>query len=159
MTPLLRSFLVVLGCLAGCAAPPAAPVPSGLPIVLAPPMPRVAALDPVAAKAAVAVERDTAALSRQATRYVVRRDSKPELIDRLAVLVTQMRSAVDRMRAGKTRAGYRPGDVVAARVAADALAAFIAVQIVPPTVPAALELPRSAMPTETAKPEGTPDAR
>ena len=61
----------------------------------------------------------------QATAYVARRDSKPAVIDQLTALTMQARSAVKRMQAHKTRAGYQRADVTTARVAADALAAYL----------------------------------
>lgn len=84
-----------------------------------------------------AVVRDTAALRGQATRYVVRRDANPAVIDRLTTLTLQSRRAIERLRAMRTRHGYRQEDVIAARVAADTLAAFLQTQskASPPNLP------------------------
>ena len=118
---------------------PAVLAPSGPVIVLNPApaasigLPRV---HPGAASPA-AVVRDTAALRGQATRYVVRRDANPAVIDHLTTLTLQSRRAVERLQAMRTRRGYRQEDVIAARVAADTLAAFLQTQskIVPPNPP------------------------
>ncbi len=110
----------------GCA--PSAPgpdAPVGPAIVLTPPAPH--AVPPSTASAAVVV-RDAAVLRRLATRYVVRRDANPAVIDRLSTLTLQARRAVEQMQATRTRAGYRPADVAAARTAADTLAAFLQTQ-------------------------------
>ena len=75
--------------------------------------------------AKAAIVRDVGALRDQAFRYVARKDSKPWVIDQLSMLTLQTRHAVERVQAGRTEAGYRQSDIVAARVAADALAAFL----------------------------------
>lgn len=131
--PLAGALLtaVLSGCMPASAPPEA---PAGPVIVLTPPAPGTRA-PPGAASAAV-VARDTAALRSLATRYVVRRDANPAVIDRLSTLTLQARRAVERMQASRTRAGYRQADVVAARVAADTLGAFLQTQ--PATAPAAV---------------------
>lgn len=73
---------------------------------------------------AVALDRDTLALEDRVGSYVARRDSKPQAIDRLAVLMMQTRQAVSRVKQNHNR----PGDILAARVAADALAAYLQIQ-------------------------------
>lgn len=122
----MRAAVILAALLAGCAAPADVEAPAGPFIVLDPPKaakPRPAAAVPHTGDSPAAVTRDAAALQEQATAYVVRRDSKPAVIDRLAALTLQARRAADRAR--DTR---RPADVIAARVAADALAAVIATQ-------------------------------
>lgn len=122
----LLGGLLLAGLLSGCAPPAPEPdAPEGPVIVLTPPAPHPPA--PGTASAAV-VARDAAALRRQATRYVVRRDANPVVIDRLSTLTLQARRAVEHMRATRTRAGYRPADVAAARTAADTLAEFLQTQ-------------------------------
>ena len=101
-------------------------------IVLAPvasPQHRLAASP--AADSPAAVIRDNAALRAQATTYVASPRSKPAVIDQLTTLTLQATQSVQRLRARRTRVGYRATDVSAARVAADALAAFLQTQAVP----------------------------
>lgn len=126
----LRCLLLaalVLGC---TPAGPAAHVPLGPVIVLNPPAAPVAGPGrvPPGAASPAAVVRDTAALRGQATRYVVRHDANPAVIDRLTTLTLQSRRAVERLQAMRTGRGYRQEDVIAARVAADTLAAFLQTQ-------------------------------
>ncbi len=78
-----------------------------------------------------AVIRDNAALREQATKYVASPRSKAAVIDRLTTLTLQATQTVQRLRAGRTRRGYRATDVMAARVAADALAAYLQTQAAP----------------------------
>jgi len=115
---------------------PAVRAPSGPVIVLNPVSAPTAGPSrvPPGAPPVAAVVRDTAALRGQATRYVVRRDANPAVIDRLTTLTLQSRRAVERLQAMRTRHGYRQEDVIAARVAADTLAAFLQTQskAVPP---------------------------
>ena len=85
----------------------------------------------IASAPAAAVRRDTAALESQARRYVRRPDSKPEVINELSVLLLQTTRAVSRMEGNRMRKAYRASDVIAARVSADALAAFLQVQARP----------------------------
>lgn len=92
-------------------------------------------LDNATSVPANAVIRDTRALQRQATTYVVRKDSKPEVIDTLSTLTLQTRQAVGRMQAHRAGHVYRPADVTAARVAADLLAAFLQTQAKPDPEP------------------------
>lgn len=121
----MRRTVVLAAMVAGCTALPPAPKPVGPFITLAPP--KSAALHrpsvPHTGDSPAAVVRDTDALQEQATQYVVRRDSKPAVIDRLATLTFQTRAA-----AARARASRRAADVTAARVAADGLAAFLATQ-------------------------------
>lgn len=130
--------------------------PLGPAIVLTPPAPAPA--PPRAATGTLspaAVVRDTAALRGQATRYVVRRDSNPAVIDQLTTLTLQARRAVERMQAMRTRAGYRQGDVIAARTAADSLAAFLQTQrIATPAASAESAAPAApaAVPASEAQP-------
>ena len=84
-----------------------------------------------AADSPAAVIRDNAVLRDQATKYVASPRSKPAVIDRLTTLTQQATQSVGRLRAGRTRQGYRPVDVTAARVAADALAAYLQTQAAP----------------------------
>ncbi len=117
----MKRALVLVGLLASC-APSAAPKPPAGPfIVLNPPKPLHRVPASPAGDSPAAVVRDTEALQDQATRYVVRRDSEPAVIDRLSTLTFQARRAAARARVTK-----RQADVTAARVAADALAALIA---------------------------------
>ena len=118
---------VLAAALAGCAPRPAAPpAPVRIQLVPMPVAAPAAALAPTAnAPSAAAILRDTAALQDQATAYVARRDSKPAVIDQLTALTTQVRSAVQRMQANRSRAGYRRQDVTTARAAADGLAAYL----------------------------------
>lgn len=131
---LLRSRVQLLAlALLGCTSrPPPAPPPILLgPVtpLLTPPAPPAPPL--AGPYAAAVVVRDTNALIRQAARYVSRRDSDPAVNRQLTTLKVQVGSAVERMERARNRKGYRPSDVVAARVAADALAAFLAVQAKP----------------------------
>ena len=122
----MRAAVILVALLASCAGPAAVEAPVGPLIVLHPPKPAARPRPAAPAKPAdspAAVTRDTDALQDQATQYVVRRDSKPAVIDRLASLTLQARRAASRARRTK-----RPADVIAARVAADALAAVIATQ-------------------------------
>ena len=125
---------LTLGCTPGPAVRPSAPY-----IVLNPPSAPAAGPSrlPPGAPPVAAVVRDTAALRGQATRYVVRRDANPAVIDRLTTLTLQSRRAIERLQAMRTRHGYRPEDVIAARVAADTLAAFLQTQskVAPPNPP------------------------
>jgi len=125
--------LMLAGVLLGCAATPKPRELPGPVIVLTPPQPTRARMPPdaVASSRAALVLRDTAALQRQATRYVARRDSRPEVTDHLTTLTLQARQSIERMQRGRAHAAYRPADVVAARVAADALAAFLQTQASP----------------------------
>ncbi len=134
---------LLAGALPGCAPPDMPAAPAAPAIVLAPP-PAQRPPPPGAASAAT-VARDAAVLRRLATRYVVRRDANPAVIDRLSTLTLQTRRAVERMQATRTRAGYRPADVAAARAAADTLAAFLQTQ--PQGVPSAVP-PSEAHPSE-----------
>ena len=121
-----RLFLAafVIGCTPS--SPPAVDMapPAEQPVLAGIPAPR----PPTGAFAPSAVLRDTAALKVQATRYVAGPGSKTAVIHRLTTLTVQASRAVERMRAGHTHKGYRPGDVIAARVAADALAAYLQTQ-------------------------------
>lgn len=119
----MNRVLVLAALLAGCAAP-TPPEPAGPFIVLNPPKPVARRpVVPHTGDSPAAVVRDTEALQDQATRYVVRRDARPAVIDRLSTMTLQARRA-----AARARATHRPADVTAARVAADALAAYIATQ-------------------------------
>lgn len=118
---------------------PAVLAPLG-PVIVLNPAPAPAAGPsrvPPGAASPAAVVRDTAALRGQATRYVVRRDANPAVIDHLTTLTLQSRRAVERLQAMRTRRGYRQEDVIAARVAADTLAAFLQTQskLAPATPP------------------------
>ena len=132
--PRLSRGLLIAMLAAGC-TPSGSPGGADLPgpaIVLAPvavPQRRVVPL-PVADSPA-AVIRDNAALRDQATNYVASSRSKPAVIDRLTTLTLQATQALQRLRARRTRAGYRAPDVLAARVAADALAAYLQTQTAP----------------------------
>ena len=133
--PRLQSFALLLAALAaGCtlSSPTSDNLPSGPPIVLSPTAvpPRRAAL-PVATDSPAAVIRDNAALRDQATKYVASPRSKPAVIDRLTTLTLQATQTVQRLRTGRTQRGYRATDVAAARVAADALAAYLQTQAAP----------------------------
>ena len=125
----------------GCQAD-APPQPAGPPIVLVPP-PAAAAPTPATA-AAVVLLRDTNALQSKVTRYVFRKGAKSEVIDQLTEPTAAMTAALGRLQARKTRAGYRLSDVIAARAAADALAAVYQRQV---AAPAALPVP-PPVPTE-----------
>lgn len=145
-TPILLLAALVLGC---TPARPGTQAPSG-PVIVLNPAPAPAAgpprLPPSAASPA-AVVRDTAALRGQATRYVVRRDANPAVIDRLTTLTLQSRRAIERLQAMHTRHGYRQEDVIAARVAADTLAAFLQTQSkIAPAPPAPNPPPSEAHP-------------
>ncbi len=124
-TPMLLLAAFAIGCTPGPAMQPSAPF-----IVLNPaPAPTAGpSRIPPGAPPVAAVVRDTAALRGQATRYVVRRDANPAVIDRLTTLTLQSRRAIERLQAMRTRHGYRQEDVIAARVAADTLAAFLQTQ-------------------------------
>ena len=132
--PRLFCGLLLVMVAAGC-APSGSPGNADLPgpaIVLAPiasPQHRIAALP--TADSPAAVIRDNAALRAQATTYVASPRSKPAVIDQLTTLTLQATQAVQRLRAKRTRVGYRATDVSAARVAADALAAYLQTQAVP----------------------------
>ena len=132
-TPILLLAALALGC---TPLDPAVRPPPGPVIVLNPVSAPTAGPSriPPGAPPVAAVVRDTAALRGQATRYVVRRDANPAVIDRLTTLTLQSRRAVERLQAMRTRHGYRQEDVIAARVAADTLAAFLQTQskAVPP---------------------------
>lgn len=145
----LLAGALLAGALPGCAAvAPDTPVISEAPaVVLAPPAPLPA---PPGAASAATVAREAAVLRRLATRYVVRRDANPAVIDRLSALTLQARRAVERMQATRTRAGFRPTDVAAARAAADTLAAFLQTEAKP--VPAAAADPAPALPPGEAQP-------
>lgn len=130
----LLAGALLAGVLPGCGAAPDGPaVPEAPAIVLAPPPAPLPA--PPGAASAATVTREAAVLRRLATRYVVRRDANPAVIDRLSALTLQARRAVERMQATRTRAGFSPADVAAARTAADTLAAFLQTEAKP--VPAA----------------------
>ncbi len=107
-------------------------LPSGPAIVLGPAaVPPRRAAPPSTADSPAAVIRDNAALRDQATKYVASPRSKAAVIDRLTMLTQQATQTVQRLRAGRTRRGYRGTDVTAARVAADALAAYLQTQAAP----------------------------
>ncbi len=109
---------LMLGCTRVAPGIVLAPQMSAEPAVLrAPPIPPIS-------PAAAQVVRDTRALRRQADGYVTRRDSDPAVLRNMTTLQVQLGRAVDRMRRGRSR----PADVIAARVAADALAAFLQTQ-------------------------------
>jgi len=158
LTPLdlLLAGLVLAGLMAGCA--PSRPVggsPPGPAIVLdpAPAAAHGTVRTALGAVSPAAVVRDTATLKDQATRYVARRDSNPVVIDRLTTLTLQARRAVQRMQAGRTVHGYRQQDVVAARAAADVLAAFLgAPQVAGPIAPAGEVPPTSEVPPASEVP-------
>ena len=119
----MRPILILVALLAGCAGPAAIKPPEGPFIVLNPPKPARRAPQAAQSDSPAAVVRDTNALQDQATSYVVRRDARPAVIDRLSTLTLQARRAATR-----ARATHRTSDVTAARVAADALAAYLQTQ-------------------------------
>lgn len=148
----LLAGALLAGVLPGCGgAPGTGVVPEAPAIVLAPP-PAPPPPPPGAASAAT-VAREAAALRRLATRYVVRRDANPAVIDRLSTLTLQARRAVERMQATRTRSGFRPADVAAARAAADTLAAFLQTEAKPvPVADPAPALPPGEAPPSEAHP-------
>ena len=146
----LLAGALLAGALPGCgASPDTLAVPEGPVVVLTPP-PAPPAPPPGAASAAT-VAREAAVLRGLATRYVVRRDANPAVIDRLSALTLQARRAVERMQVTRTRAGFRPADVAAARAAADTLAAFLQTEAKPVPAAAAAD-PAPAPPPGEAQP-------
>ncbi len=129
---LLALLLAVLA--AGCTLSSSTgdKLPSGPPIVLSPmTVPQRHAAPTVGTDSPAAVIRDNAALRDQATKYVASPRSKPAVVDRLTTLTLQATQATQRLQAGRTRRGFRATDVAAARVAADALAAYLQTQAAP----------------------------
>jgi hypothetical protein len=116
--------IILSGC-SGASAPeplPTPPEPMPAPVVhraLPPVQPTMATLTP----SEIVVASDQA--NRDATGYVAWSKSRPENIDRLAVLTVELNAAVTKMKAGKVRGRYQPGDVVAARTALRDLRSFL----------------------------------
>jgi hypothetical protein len=126
---LRQAILAMAIFLAGCDAAavddplPIPPEPVPAPVVhrsLPPAPPAMAALTP----ADIVAAADQA--YRDVSGYVAWSQSKPENIDQLTMLTVELNAAVARMKAGKVRGRYQPGDVVAARTALRDLRSFLA---------------------------------
>ncbi len=127
-----RASLALLFLLAGCdaAAVDEEQLPTPPEFVAAPvePQRELAAPRPTATVGTltppeIVVAADQA--HKDATGYVAWSKSKPENIDRLTTLTSNMNDAVARMRAGAVHGRYRPTDVVAARAALRELRSFL----------------------------------
>lgn len=147
----MRRMLAALACAglaAACSVPaPPLPEPPALPAARAP-SPRPAATVPAVPDAvSQKVIRDTVILRRRTQAFIAPPSAPLDKVATLADLTRDINKALAVMELHHTRAGYRPADVRAARKAANAAAAFLAAQPVPPA-------PAEALPVE-----GTSDAQ
>lgn len=113
--------------LASCAAPPPPPPPA-VPVVEAVPSPPLAPAPVVPQAVSRALVRDSAAVQRHARQYVVRPSTQPEALATLEPLIRKANRALAVTELHHTRSGYRTTDVVAARSAIEAVAAFLRLQ-------------------------------
>ena len=120
--PARAGLALLVSLLAGCAAPVVAPSPDP-PIVLAPTAPVLPPAAPLAVTRAL--KRDSAAVQRNARRFVVSPSTTAEAVATVEPLARELNRSLAVMELRRTRRGYRPADVSAARLAADRLARFL----------------------------------
>lgn len=151
---MMRLVLLLALWLAGCST--GEPVPELPEPVVASPSLRTAPVQPVAPPAVTArLKVDAAAVQQRVKEFIAPPSAPLAAVATLEPLTRRVNRALAVLELHRTKRGYRPADVRAARAAADAVALFLDSQAEVPPV----EVPRSGPPNPEPLPTSEPEAK